>query len=96
MHGILLGRGPELRPGFKVDGARIIDFAPTILHSFGVDVPSDMDGRVLEEIFTDEYIGRQPVRISDSGFAEPEKVGAMTDEESDEIRERLRGWGYLG
>ncbi|HEV8486969.1 MAG TPA: alkaline phosphatase family protein [Blastocatellia bacterium] len=96
MHGIMLGRGPELRRGLKVDGARIIDFAPTILHSFGVDVPSDMDGRVLEEIFTDEYIGRQPVRISDTGFAESEKVGAMTDEESDEIRERLRGWGYLG
>ena len=28
--------------------------------------------------------------------AEAEKAGAMTDEESDEIRERLRGWGYLG
>jgi len=96
MHGIMLGRGPELRSGLKVDGARIIDFAPTILHSFGVDVPSDMDGRVLEEIFTDEYMGQQPVRISDAGFAESEKLGAMTDEESDEIRERLRGWGYLG
>lgn len=97
MHGIMLGRGPELKRGASVEGARIIDYAPTILHSFGVEIPSDMDGRVLEPIFTEEYLSRNPVRISDaSEYAEPEKVGAMTDEESDEIRERLRGWGYLG
>jgi predicted AlkP superfamily phosphohydrolase/phosphomutase len=97
MHGIMLGRGPELKRGAVVEGARIIDYAPTILHSFGVEVPSDMDGRVLEDIFTEEYLLDNPVRISDAGaYAEPEKVGAMTDEESDEIRERLRGWGYFG
>jgi predicted AlkP superfamily phosphohydrolase/phosphomutase len=97
MHGIMLGRGPELKRGATVEGARIIDYAPTILHSFGVEIPSDMDGRVLENIFTEEYLSSNPVRISDADlFAEPEKVGAMTDEESDEIRERLRGWGYLG
>ncbi len=97
MHGIMLGRGPELRRGATVEGARIIDYAPTILHSFGVEVPSDMDGRVLEEIFTEEYMRANPVRISDAvAEVEAEKAGAMTDEESEEIRERLRGWGYLG
>jgi hypothetical protein len=96
MHGIFLGRGPELRRGARVEGARIIDYAPTILHSFGVEVPADMDGRVLEAAFTDDYMQRNPVRLTDAAFAEAEKAGAMTDEESDEIRERLRGWGYLG
>ena len=28
-----------------------IDIAPTILHMFGLPIPSDMDGRVLTEIF---------------------------------------------
>ena len=97
MHGVMMGRGPELRRGAEIEGARIIDYAPTILHSFGVEVPSDMDGRVLEEAFTEEYISRNPVRLSDAAaFGESEKVGSMTDEESEEIRERLRGWGYLG
>jgi predicted AlkP superfamily phosphohydrolase/phosphomutase len=97
MHGIMLGRGSELRRGSQVEGARIIDYAPTILHSFGVEVPSDMDGRVLEEIFTAEYMASNPVRISDaSSYEASENGGAMTDEESEEIRERLRGWGYLG
>ncbi|HEX8185737.1 MAG TPA: alkaline phosphatase family protein, partial [Blastocatellia bacterium] len=97
MHGIMLGRGPELKRGETVEGARIIDYAPTILHSFGVEIPSDMDGRALEQIFTEEYLKKNPVRVSDADhYVEPEKVGAMTEEESDEIRERLRGWGYLG
>ena len=71
MHGIMLGRGPELRRGARIEGARIIDYAPTILHSFGVEVPSDMDGRVLEEIFTPQYMSTNPVRIS------PEILGAF-------------------
>jgi len=41
-------------------------------------------------------MAHHPVRLTDAAFAEAEKSGAMTDEESDEIRERLRGWGYLG
>ena len=97
MHGIMIGRGPEIRKGVEIDGAKIVDYAPTILHTFGVEVPSDMDGRVWEEMFTEEYMSRNAVRITDpvagNGKADDR---AMTEEESEEIRERLRGWGYLG
>ncbi len=99
MHGVLLGRGRELRSGAQIDGARIIDYAPTILHSFGVEVPPDMDGRVLEEIFAEEYLANNPVRVSETKGVEynaPDQSPAMTEEESEEIRARLRGLGYLG
>jgi predicted AlkP superfamily phosphohydrolase/phosphomutase len=99
MHGIMMGRGPDLRRGAQIDGARIIDYAPTILHSFGVEVPSDMDGRVLEEIFTEAYLSENPVRLSQQPGGEyeaPEDSPAITEDESEEIRARLRGLGYLG
>ncbi len=99
MHGILLGRGPDLRRGVRIEGARIIDFAPTILHSFGVEVPSDMDGHVLEEIFTEAYLAENPVRVSEAAgvdYDAGDQSPAMTEEESEEIRARLRGLGYLG
>jgi predicted AlkP superfamily phosphohydrolase/phosphomutase len=99
MHGIMLGRGTELQRGARFEGARIIDFAPTILHSFGVEVPPDMDGRVLTEIFTAEYLSDNPVRISQTpglDYDTSDKPPAMTEEESEEIRARLRGLGYLG
>ena len=45
-------------PGFQKDellfGARLLDVTPTILHHFGLPVGSDMEGRVLEEIFTEK------------------------------------------
>jgi hypothetical protein len=31
-HGIFLGHGPGVQPGARVEGARIIDLAPTVLH----------------------------------------------------------------
>ena len=97
MHGVMMGRGAELRAGLTVEGARIVDYAPTILHSLGSPVPADMDGRALEEIFTQEYLRDNPVKITDASeddFRDSESD--MSDEESEEIRERLRGWGYLG
>jgi hypothetical protein len=48
-------------PGFKADelvfGARLLDIAPTVLHYFGLPVGEDMEGRVLEDAFTE----RRPV-----------------------------------
>jgi predicted AlkP superfamily phosphohydrolase/phosphomutase len=99
MHGIMIGRGPELKSGSRVEGARIIDYAPTILHSFGVEVPPDMDGRVLEEIFTGQYLAENPVRVSEEAGADyvaPHESPGMTEEESEEIRSRLKSLGYLG
>jgi predicted AlkP superfamily phosphohydrolase/phosphomutase len=97
MHGMMMGRGAELRQGLAVEGARIIDYAPTILHSLGSPVPADMDGRALEEIFTEEYLRDNPVRSVDATTGEfRDRESDMSDEESEEIRERLRGWGYLG
>jgi len=97
MHGVMLGRGPELRAGMIVEGARIIDYAPTILHSLGSPVPADMDGRALEEIFTEEYMRENPIRMTDVAGSDVQQAESdMSDEESEEIRERLRAWGYLG
>ncbi len=48
--GVLLARGATVTPGTRIEGAAIIDLAPTILRMFGVSVPADMDGTVLEEL----------------------------------------------
>ena len=97
MHGIMLGRGANLRNGLRFDSARIIDYAPTILHTLGVEIPEDMDGRVLTEIFTDAYMRENPVRMSGASVYEgASDIDVMSDEDSEEIRERLRALGYLG
>ncbi len=49
-HGILAAGGPALRPGGTIEGARIIDLAPTVLRLLEVPVAEEMDGRILDEV----------------------------------------------
>ncbi|GAA5484557.1 alkaline phosphatase family protein [Haloferula sargassicola] len=51
--GIFAASGPEWARDQLVHGARLLDIAPTILHHFGLPVGSDMEGRVLAEVFAD-------------------------------------------
>ncbi|MDY7039489.1 MAG: alkaline phosphatase family protein [Chloroflexota bacterium] len=48
--GVLVVAGPGTRQGVELDGARIIDVAPTILHLLGEAVPAGMEGRVLVQL----------------------------------------------
>jgi predicted AlkP superfamily phosphohydrolase/phosphomutase len=45
--GFLIARGPGFEPGSTIRGARVVDFAPTILHLLGLEVPPNLGGRRL-------------------------------------------------
>ena len=93
--GVFLAAGPDIRQGAVLEGARLIDIAPTILYALGLPVPEDMDGRVLTETFTPEHLSANPVRQGPPSMAPP-PVGGRTDQQTDAIiTERLRALGYL-
>lgn len=94
--GILVARARALRTGADVEGARLIDFAPTLLHLLGVSVPEDMDGRVLTNAFRTEFLAEHPVRSgAASGTSAGERASGYSDEESAKVEERLQALGYL-
>jgi len=45
--GFLVARGPTVRSG-RIQNGHIADFAPTLLSSFGINPPANMDGHPLE------------------------------------------------
>ena len=96
MHGILMVQGPNIRPGARLTEAKILDCAPTILHLMGLPVPEDMDGKVLTGLFTDDFMRQHPVQVGDAATGEDLPDLEFSDEESEEVRERLRELGYLG
>lgn len=98
MEGVLMLRGPAVRAGHELAEARIVDLAPTILHLFGMEIPSDMDGCVLTEALREEYRAQHPVRWSEATdeMGRETKPEISTEEESQRIEEGLRGLGYLG
>jgi len=56
--GIFVIKGPGIREGHKVSGANVMDVCPTLLHLLDIPVATDMDGRVLDQIFKPELAER--------------------------------------
>jgi tetratricopeptide (TPR) repeat protein len=60
--GIFIATGPGIRSGETVDGASVIDLAPTLLHYLGFPVAENMSGRVLGSVFEASFMAENPVR----------------------------------
>ena len=94
--GMLVASGKGIKKGGTIGGARIIDVAPTVLCSMGLEIPHDADGVVLRDLFEPEFSSatterfREPTAASGTGADE-----AYSDEDSKKIEDRLRGLGYL-
>ena len=93
--GLLMATGKAIKPGARTEGANIMDLAPTILYVMGSAVPRDMDGRVLTEMFTEEFLQTHPIHYTEDSAAAMSQPQEVSLEEEEEVLERLRGWGYI-
>ena len=89
--GIFLIAGPDVVPGVPLRPLRIEDAAPTILHLLGLPVPAAMDGRVIAEALATD----RPVTISYETYGAGGVGRWDSEDEEEEIMERLRGIGYV-
>jgi predicted AlkP superfamily phosphohydrolase/phosphomutase len=96
MRGIFLAWGPHIKPGHTVEGACIVDVAPTILYLLDVPVPADMDGVVLKEIFEDTFWQNRAIKVEEKRrrFDKKEEY-VFSGDEQEAIEERLRNLGYI-
>jgi len=49
--GVFIAYGKGVKRGYTLDKPNILDVAPTILEYFGIEVPQEMDGTPLREIY---------------------------------------------
>jgi predicted AlkP superfamily phosphohydrolase/phosphomutase len=96
LEGILVGHGPGLGKA-RLEGATLIDLAPTILHLLDQPVPPDMDGRVLADLFVPGFLEAHPVVFGDepARFENPGDAGGYSAEEEAELEEQFRRLGYI-
>jgi len=95
MDGILIAYGPGIAHGSKLTNAQIMDITPTILYFFDEEIPQDVDGKVVTEMFLPERIAKNPPRI---GMPEGEtkvEEEIYDDEDSSVIEQRLKDLGYI-
>jgi predicted AlkP superfamily phosphohydrolase/phosphomutase len=95
--GLFLILGPGIRSGEKIEGARIIDLAPTILFTMQEVIPDDMDGHVLRDCFGPIHLKTFVPRYVQSAGCETPGSDSSTysDEEAREVESRLKALGYL-
>ncbi len=91
MNGIFIASGPGIRAGNTLEHARLTDLAPTILHLLGLPVPSDMDGHALTEIMDDA----RAVEFGGSAVQSNREIGGYSDDEEQQVIERLKDLGYI-
>lgn len=89
--GVLIVGGRGVRRGHVERGADLVDLAPTILAVAGLAVPDDMDGRVLDELFTEP----PPVRFEPANGATGRGPTELSEAEEQEVLDRLRALGYV-
>ncbi len=95
LDGVFIAWGPDI-VHTNLDGARIEDVMPTVLHLMNLPVPDDLDGRVLEQALRPEALQRQPVRYeSGTGAAVSSSPAPLAADEAESVRQQLRNLGYL-
>lgn len=108
-YGILIVSGPAARRGGEVREATVFDVAPTVLALAGVGIPPNLDGRVLTDAISEDFLREHPLRSQEAPSA---PIGATGDgrvaagapapgsapiatEDDEEIRQKLISLGYL-
>jgi predicted AlkP superfamily phosphohydrolase/phosphomutase len=96
LDGIFLGVGPSFRRAVRLDQLSIMDVAPTVLYLLGLGVPNQMDGRVMMDALAEERLIEHPVEHTDLELLGRAAGSALTVEDSEDIKRRLEGIGYIG
>jgi predicted AlkP superfamily phosphohydrolase/phosphomutase len=74
----------------------VLDVTPTLLYAAGLKLPDGLDGVVMEDAFTPEYLKDHPVeRIPPLSSKASVETSPYSAEEEALIEESLRGLGYL-
>jgi predicted AlkP superfamily phosphohydrolase/phosphomutase len=93
--GILICTGPAIRSTALTTLPTVSDLVPTMMYAAGLPVPDKLDGRVIREFFSDEFVAAHPVEIGAEGSQGSVDQIRLSAEEEQMVEDKLRGLGYL-
>jgi predicted AlkP superfamily phosphohydrolase/phosphomutase len=94
--GILICKGPGIRSNARMAFLpSVCDLVPTMMYAAGLPVPGNLDGRVIEAAFTDEFVAAHLIRVESSVATSDATRPELSADEQQLVEEKLRGLGYL-
>jgi predicted AlkP superfamily phosphohydrolase/phosphomutase len=96
MNGIFIMKGKGVKKAVELQNLQITDIAPTILYLLHVPIPRDIDGRVITEAFTPQFLSENIIKFTDiKSGVKKEKRSSYSIHEEEMLKESLKGLGYL-
>jgi predicted AlkP superfamily phosphohydrolase/phosphomutase len=95
--GIFMACGPGIAATGMVESRKIVDVAPTLLHSLGLPVPADFEGAPATTFFEPGWLADHPVKKGARTKAPERKElkEEMDSGEKQQIIEQLQMLGYM-
>jgi predicted AlkP superfamily phosphohydrolase/phosphomutase len=98
MEGLFIASGPQIEPG-KLEGEFAIqDVTPTLLYLMGTPIPENYDGRLITELFSNDYLNVNTPRyqvMGDKLELSPDQSTTAEQDDFEKSKELLEGLGYL-
>ena len=98
MEGLFIASGPQIQPG-KLEGEFAIqDVTPTLLYLMGTPIPENYDGRLITELFSNDYlsVNRPSYQVMEDILAfSPDQATAAVQDDFEKSKALLEGLGYL-
>jgi predicted AlkP superfamily phosphohydrolase/phosphomutase len=99
--GVFLASGPGIRRGTRLSDLSVVDVTPCVLHSLGLPIPSDLEGRVSEEMFERSFLASRLVAVGpptlepEEGERALEDSGLLEDDGAEAIFQQMKSLGYM-
>jgi predicted AlkP superfamily phosphohydrolase/phosphomutase len=98
--GIFLARGPGLDCGVRLPALSILDVAPLLLYSLGLEIPDDLEGTLPAAAFDPSWLQRHPSRrtaraVGDAPVPAAAEEARFTADDERKLAQRLRDLGYI-
>jgi predicted AlkP superfamily phosphohydrolase/phosphomutase len=95
-NGIFIASGPQFKKGSTIENASVMDITPTILYIMGVPISNDIDGKILMDAIDEDFAEKNLPSYIDSNDDETGNDSDIyTEEDNDQIAQRLKDLGYL-
>ncbi len=95
--GVIIATGASIKRGARIEGASLLDIAPTVLALGGLPAADDMEGTVLVDVFDPDHWERFPlttVPTYEDGSRLP-RVAVPENADDGAVLDRLRALGYI-